>query len=533
MRTAILRTLVCYAAPFSVACSAAEGDSLEPNGDDVAVSQEALLPTPVTIRFDSGGADRAAVVASDGTGGVLVGGSIPHPQFNSFGVAKFDAQGQLVWRSNPVFGGTTGLVTAIAVRDDLNIYVAGDIVTSSGTETVVVGMRDGGFPLWEQRFPKNGFATGIEFIPPFDDVVVMNNELTVLSAFNGAVFARLPQGPNNAPFVGVDMVRDRQGRIIVTGNSQGNVVTNKYDFQFGNGRLFSHTFTQTSTLMVRDLAVDSTGNVYFTGTTAPTAGQFGTPFAVRLDTNGVLRSSRFDVGGASVAVDATDNVVFGTDSRVTAPSLSRVTKFNAAGAQVWSTALPNAAGAERSVISSRTGEIFVNHRFDTTQLDAAGNVTGQHTNNRYFANDMKLDAFNNLFLSLDTLTFGPGVAGTGDNDLVALKFVSGITTPPQPQPQPPPAPPAAPSNLTASGGRRSITLTWADRSFDETRFEIHRCPGSTCNPTSYVGISGNTTSFTDSAGRNQTFRYKVRACNDFNGFCSAFSNTATGRSSRF
>jgi hypothetical protein len=112
-----------------------------------------------------------------------------------------------------------------------------------------------------------------------------------------------------------------------------------------------------------------------------------------------------------------------------------------------------------------------------------------------------------------------------------LKFVSGITTPPQPPL--PPAPPAAPSNLTASGGRRIITVTWADRSLDETRFEIHRCPGSTCNPTSYVGISGNTTSFTDSVGRNQTFRYKVRACNDFNGLCSAFSNTATGRSARF
>jgi hypothetical protein len=245
-----------------------------------------------------------------------------------------------------------------------------------------------------------------------------------------------------------------------------------------------------------------------------------------------LRSSRSDVGGASVAVDATDNVVFGQDSRVSAGPF-RVTKLDAAGALVWSTALPNAAGAERTVVSSRTGEIFVNHRFDTTQLDAAGNVTGQHTN-RYFANDLELDAFNNLFLSLETLTFGPGVAGSGDNDLVVLKFGSGITTlPPPPPPPPPPAPPAAPSNLTASGGRRVINLTWSDNSFDETRFEIYRCQGSTCNPASYTGVIGNTTSFADAVGRNQTFRYKVRACSDFNGLCSAFSNIATGRSSRF
>jgi hypothetical protein len=138
MRTAILRTLVCYAAPFSVACSAAEGDSLDPNGDGVAVSEQALLPTPITIRFDSGGADRAAVVASDGTGGVLVGGSIPHPQFNSFGVAKFDAQGQLVWRTNPVLGGTTGLVTAIA---DMKLDAFNNLFLSLDTLTFGGGLR--------------------------------------------------------------------------------------------------------------------------------------------------------------------------------------------------------------------------------------------------------------------------------------------------------------------------------------------------------------------------------------------------------
>jgi len=533
MRTAVLTTLVCFATPFSISCGATEGGGLDSTGGDVAVSEEALLSAPVTLRFDSGGVDRAAVVASDGTGGVWVGGSIPDPQFNSLAVARFDAQGQLVWRTNPVFGGTTGIVTAIAVRDDGNIYVAGDIVTSSGTETVVVGMRYGGFPIWEKRFPKNGFATRIEFIPPFDDIAVLSNELIALSAFDGTVFARIPQGPNNAPFMGVDMVRDRQGRIIVTGNSQGSVVTNKYDFQFGNGRIFSHTFRQGSaSTSVRDLAVDATGNVYLTGATIPTTGQFGTPFAVKLDTNGVLRSSRTDVGGASVAVDAMDNVVFGQDSRVSAGPF-RVTKLSASGAQIWSTTLPNAAGAERTVISSRTGEIFLNHRFDTTQLDAAGNVTGQHTN-RYFANDMKLDGFNNLFVSLETLAFGSGIAGSGDNDLVALRFAGGdATTLPPPPPPPPIVPPSAPSNLTATGGRRVITLTWTDTSFDETRFEIHRCAGSTCNPTSYTGVIGNTTSFADAVGRNQTFRYEVRACSDFNGLCSAFSNIATGRSSRF
>ena len=85
--------------------------------------------------------------------------------------------------------------------------------------------------------------------------------------------------------------------------------------------------------------------------------------------------------------------------------------------------------------------------------------------------------------------------------------------------------PAAPSNLTATAGKKSVTLNWTDNSSNETGFKIERSTDGVnfsqitttgANVTSYknVGLTGGT-----------TYYYRVRATNATGD--SAYSNTAS------
>jgi len=93
-------------------------------------------------------------------------------------------------------------------------------------------------------------------------------------------------------------------------------------------------------------------------------------------------------------------------------------------------------------------------------------------------------------------------------------------------PAPPPAPPAAPANLTAkAASTTSISLTWSDRSTDETGFYIERLIST--GTWSRIGTVGaGVTSFTATGlTRNTSYSFRVQSFN--NNGVSAYSNTAT------
>ena len=78
------------------------------------------------------------------------------------------------------------------------------------------------------------------------------------------------------------------------------------------------------------------------------------------------------------------------------------------------------------------------------------------------------------------------------------------------------APPAAPTNLTGTRlSRGTGRINWTDNANNETGFEIQRerRSGSSWVSTTNLGpVAANTTSYTDSPGRNR-YRYRVRAVN--------------------
>jgi hypothetical protein len=96
----------------------------------------------------------------------------------------------------------------------------------------------------------------------------------------------------------------------------------------------------------------------------------------------------------------------------------------------------------------------------------------------------------------------------------------------------PGAPPIAPTSVTAAnGGNGTAIVSWADRSTNETKFQIYRAKWDKASGTwlarTYVGYVGaNVTRFVNTSG-NGTFRYYVRAANSYGASSYAVSPTVT------
>ena len=113
-----------------------------------------------------------------------------------------------------------------------------------------------------------------------------------------------------------------------------------------------------------------------------------------------------------------------------------------------------------------------------------------------------------------------GNINSGFGDIITVRYGAG-------GPPPPPVPvPAAPSGLSLSAKKGSLTLNWTDNATNESGFLVERSVnGGAFAQIAQVGA--NVRTFTNSSlNKNTSYTYRVRAF-DANGN-SAFSNTATG-----
>ena len=105
-------------------------------------------------------------------------------------------------------------------------------------------------------------------------------------------------------------------------------------------------------------------------------------------------------------------------------------------------------------------------------------------------------------------------------DIISVRYGAGGPPPP------PVSVPAAPSGLSLSARKGSLTLNWTDNANNEIGFVIER----SVNGAGFAQIAqvgANVRTFTNSGlNKNTSYTYRVRAFNA-NGN-SAFSNTATG-----
>jgi len=86
----------------------------------------------------------------------------------------------------------------------------------------------------------------------------------------------------------------------------------------------------------------------------------------------------------------------------------------------------------------------------------------------------------------------------------------------------------APTNLTGTAGRGSVTLKWSDASTYQTGFYIERAPSGSNSFVRVGTVAGNVKTFTNTVSKG-TYLYRVQAYNTTNGVTSvsAYSNTVT------
>ncbi|MBD1895739.1 PA14 domain-containing protein [Coleofasciculus sp. FACHB-129] len=200
--------------------------------------------------------DWASGIATDSAGNVYIAGQTGYSQTDAF-VTKYDSFGNQIWMQHL---GTTGQTQARSVATDSagNIYIAGLTEGSLGGNTTAGGT--------------DVFLTKYDF---------QGNKLWTRQLGTAA-----DEGSVNKQGVGefernVEVAVDRIGNVYLSGitkgsldanNSTGNNDTFVTQYDPNGNKIWTHQFGTGGDDSVRGVKVDSTGNIYITGTTTGSLG---------------------------------------------------------------------------------------------------------------------------------------------------------------------------------------------------------------------------------------------------------------------
>ncbi|UOQ69181.1 SBBP repeat-containing protein [Hymenobacter volaticus] len=278
--------------------------------------------------------DGATAVAMDTAGNVYVTGYTFRNGSYDYATLKYSASGQQLWEavySGP--GNSADVPTSLAVDAVGNVYVTGSSFGGgSGYDYVTVKYNAGAIQLWEVRYngPANRDdlatslavdAAGNVSVTGFSDSGSSSYDYLTLqySASGQQLWQARYNGPANSFDLPTKVASDNAGNVYVTGttytSTQSDYATLKYSTGGQQQWVAMYNGPASGYDLVRDLAVDATGNVTVTGTsdngrtynyaTAKYAGSSGQQlWAARYSGAG----NSYDEATA-VAVDATGNVV--------------------------------------------------------------------------------------------------------------------------------------------------------------------------------------------------------------------------------
>jgi uncharacterized delta-60 repeat protein len=522
---------------------------------------------PQLIVLDGGGYDDAGASAVDAGGNLYVTGSVESgTSQSSFAAAKYNPQGNLLWRSH-YSGPQYGRGLAIAVDNQGNVYVAGyisdGVIFNSNIDFLTVKFDRDGVQQWARAYdgPVKGYDQATEIaVDQQDDIYVsgssygLGNDLATLkySPSGALLWERRYTGFGSFDDRVSDMVLDSAGDLVITGTTENtgdgetnDIVTVKYNPQ--GTVLWERAFTETSISheFANDLDVDGNGNIYITGTTQENFSPYVPPFPITLkyDRNGnLLRTIRGQAaGGAAIDADSAGN--FCVVGFFPNPDLSFrwfEAKYDVNGDNVWATPLAVPSGSflgEMKLLVDSVGNIFVAGTLRDLSTIASDYLTikcapngSELWQNRFNGTGnrddnvaaISRDSTDNIYVTGTSWGDYVTLGGTAD-DIVTLRFVSGSIPPPSP-------PPLAPTNLRATATSSIvIRLNWTDQSNDETGFKIERCQDAGCtNFVEIAQVARNASSYYDAGlARNKVYNYRVRAFNVFGD--SPYSNTASAK----
>jgi uncharacterized delta-60 repeat protein len=229
----------------------------------------------------------ASDLVVDNSGNVYVtGSSYGDGTYNDYATVKYDSNGTQLWvkRYNGPDNGDDG-ASDIAIDLSGNVYVTGySYGDGTGTDYATIKYNANGDQLWVKRY--NGISNSDDSasalaVDGTGNVYVTGSSVggaagtdyaTVKYGADGnQLWAARYNGPGNSDEEAYDLAIDGAGNVYVTGisineDTSADYVTVKYDTN-GN-RLWVATYngTENSDDTVSALKVDSSGNVYVTGT---------------------------------------------------------------------------------------------------------------------------------------------------------------------------------------------------------------------------------------------------------------------------
>ena len=398
-------------------------------------------------------------------------------------LAKLDASRTVIWAKNIGGGGADTFGRGIAVDTAGNVYFSGNFSANLSTPTLnLIGTQDGlilkfdrtGTITWAKNFGGPGSTSSVEgiavdaagnvclagyFSAPLMTPALTNvgtqDALALKLDSNGTITWAKGFGGFGASANGESMALDAAGNVYLNGNfTSANLSTptlNLIGTQDGFALKLNSSGTTTwaknfggsggsgASITARGLAVDTTGNVYFTGyfltasLTTPTVTKIGTrdALAIKLDSSGnTTWAKNFGGSGASttgrgITVDSTGNVYlsgFFNAASTTTPALALIgaqdafaLKLNSSGATTWA---KNFGGSGASATAT------------SLALDSVGNV--------YLGG-----YFQGSSLTVPALTLGASM----DAMLIAAYL-------------PEPSAPGAPTGVTATAGNAQATVSF-------------------------------------------------------------------------
>jgi uncharacterized delta-60 repeat protein len=404
--------------------------------------------------------DRFTCITKDAAGNILAAGSsVQTSQSRDVLVAKYDAAGALLWKTN--FNGSgfgADEATAITTDAQNNVYITGyQKGAGVGNDVLTLKFNAAGVQQWAAIYNSlfndadQGVSITIDAAGAIlvagnsdrDSTATANDDIVTIkydAATGAQTWLQRFNGTGNSVDRPAQIQTDASNNVFVTGRSfNGNnddYVTIKYDA--AGVQQWAKTEDRTGNDRPTAMVLDAAGDVYVTGRSKVTNYDF---YTVKYNNATGTRNwaktynSLDDDRATCMTVDATNNIYVGGQVDINANTATNiydfaVVKYDAAGTQIWATIVPQTTDDVPVSISlsnanlSMTGyasNVNVIKDILTVRLSTAGvlawtkNYAGVAAKNDD-GNAVTTDAADNVYVA------GSTEVANGQKDALLLKY---------------------------------------------------------------------------------------------------------------